>query len=51
MRALAQIVSRPWLQKLLPERTALLRAPLVKQVILEDWLLEQDVEKLRSSNR
>ncbi|MFT5527225.1 MAG: [acyl-carrier-protein] S-malonyltransferase [Pirellulaceae bacterium] len=43
MRALAQIVSRPWLKRLLPERTALLRAPLVKQVILEDWLLDQKV--------
>jgi hypothetical protein len=28
----------------LPERTALLRAPQVRHIILEDWLLDQKVE-------
>ena len=40
MRALSRIVRRPWLSSLLPSRAALLRAPLLEQVILEDWLLE-----------
>jgi [acyl-carrier-protein] S-malonyltransferase len=40
MRAVSGIVGRPWLKALLPARTALLRAPLLKHVILEDWLLE-----------
>ncbi len=39
MRALSGIVNRPWLSNLLPKRTALLRAPRVRHVILEDWLL------------
>ena len=43
MRALSGIVRRPWLSALLPDRTALLRAPQVEHVILEDWLLSQDV--------
>jgi len=42
MRALTAVVHHPWIKMLLPERTALLRAPQVKQLILEDWLLEQD---------
>lgn len=41
MRALSVVASRPWLKSLLPEQTALLRAPMVRQVTLEDWLLEQ----------
>ena len=32
-----------WLSRLLPSRAALLRAPHVKHVVLEDWLLEQEV--------
>lgn len=40
-RTLARLVRRPWLTRLLPSSTVLLRAPLVEQVILEDWLLEQ----------
>ena len=39
-RALSAAVDHPWIRRLLPERAALLRAPSVKQVILEDWLLE-----------
>jgi [acyl-carrier-protein] S-malonyltransferase len=40
MRAAAGLARRPWLSALLPSRAALLRAPLIKQIILEDWLLE-----------
>lgn len=38
LRAMA--VARPWLTAVLPSRTALLRAPLVEHIILEDWLIE-----------
>jgi [acyl-carrier-protein] S-malonyltransferase len=41
MRLLSAVAQRPWLQKVLPERTALLRAPALQHVILEDWLLEK----------
>ncbi len=40
MRAVSNLVNRRWLANLLPNRAALLRAPMVKQVVLEDWLLE-----------
>ncbi len=40
VRTLSNIVNRPWLKAMLPTRTALLRAPKIRQVILEDWLLE-----------
>jgi [acyl-carrier-protein] S-malonyltransferase len=40
MRAAAGLARRPWLSTILPSRAALLRAPVVKQVVLEDWLLE-----------
>ncbi|MCP4192906.1 MAG: ACP S-malonyltransferase [Planctomycetaceae bacterium] len=40
MRALSAVIGRPWLQNLLPRRAALLRAPLIVHVTLEDWLLE-----------
>ena len=43
MRALSTIIRRPWLQSLLPKRTNLLRAPMIQHVMLEDWLLEQQV--------
>jgi [acyl-carrier-protein] S-malonyltransferase len=39
-RAIRRLVKRPWLAALLPARAALLRAPLLRHVILEDWLLE-----------
>lgn len=39
-RALGQIVARSWLSARIPTSAALLRAPHIKQVILEDWLLE-----------
>ncbi len=41
LRAMARAVRRPWLTAVLPSRTALLRAPAVEHIILEDWLLEQ----------
>ena len=40
MRAAAGLARRPWLSAILPSRAALLRAPLIKHIILEDWLLE-----------
>ena len=40
MRAAAGLARRPWLSAILPSRAALFRAPVVKHVILEDWLLE-----------
>ena len=44
MRALIAVVHHPWIKPLLSgDRTALLRAPLIEQVILEDWLLENSV--------
>jgi [acyl-carrier-protein] S-malonyltransferase len=42
MRAAAGLARRPWLSALLPSRAALLRAPHLKHIILEDWLLEHD---------
>lgn len=39
LRALSAAVRRQWLRRLLPQRAALLRAPFVEQIILEDWLL------------
>ncbi|MFO0939390.1 MAG: hypothetical protein U0930_01350 [Pirellulales bacterium] len=41
MRALSAAAQRRWLQSILPQRTALLRATTVRQINLEDWLLEQ----------
>jgi [acyl-carrier-protein] S-malonyltransferase len=40
MRAAEGMARRPWLSAMLPSRAALLRAPLLKHIILEDWLLE-----------
>jgi [acyl-carrier-protein] S-malonyltransferase len=40
MRAAAGLARRPWLSAILPSRAALLRAPTIKHVILENWLLE-----------
>lgn len=44
LSAVATLVRRPWIAALLPDRAALLRVPLIKHVILEDWLLAQDVK-------
>lgn len=43
LRAVSGLARRPWLAAVLPSRTALLRAPTVQHIILEDWLLETDV--------
>jgi [acyl-carrier-protein] S-malonyltransferase len=40
VRAMSGIVQRPWLAALLPARAALLRAPFVEQIVLEDWLMK-----------
>ncbi|MHC2066449.1 hypothetical protein ACYFX5_03170 [Bremerella sp. T1] len=40
-RALSTLVYRPWLQALIGERAYLLRAPTIKQMNLEDWLLDE----------
>ena len=40
LRAMSAAVSRTWLTTVLPSRMALLRAPLVEHIILEDWLIE-----------
>jgi [acyl-carrier-protein] S-malonyltransferase len=45
LRAMARAVRRPWLTALLPSRTALLRAPTVRHIVLEDWLLEQPLKQ------
>jgi [acyl-carrier-protein] S-malonyltransferase len=43
LRAVSRVARRPWLAKILPTRSALLRAPYVKHIVLEDWLLEQQL--------
>jgi [acyl-carrier-protein] S-malonyltransferase len=43
LRAVSRAVRRPWLAKILPTKSSLLRAPFVRQLTLEDWLLEQVV--------
>jgi [acyl-carrier-protein] S-malonyltransferase len=40
LRAMSAAAARPWLTAILPSRMALLRAPLVEHIILEDWLIE-----------
>ena len=40
MRAVSGLARRPWLTALLPEKAMLLRAPQVKHIVLENWLLE-----------
>jgi len=40
LRAVSAAAARPWLNAVLPGRVALLRAPLVEHVILENWLLD-----------
>lgn len=42
-QAVSLIARRAWLAPMLSTRASLLRAPYVKQIVLEDWLLEQDV--------
>ena len=45
MRVLSHVVRRPWLARRLPSEARLLRAPQIRHVILEDWLLEQGQER------
>lgn len=45
MWALSAAAHRRWLQSMLPQRTALLRATMVLQVNLEDWLLDHPDNK------
>ncbi|MEM9353035.1 MAG: ACP S-malonyltransferase [Planctomycetota bacterium] len=45
MRAVSGIAHRPWLAAITPTRAALLRAPAVRQIILEDWLIEAARDK------
>jgi [acyl-carrier-protein] S-malonyltransferase len=41
-RAVSRITRRrPWLSRMISSDAALLRAPFVEQIVLEDWLLEQ----------
>lgn len=51
LRAMARAVRRPWLTALLPSRTALLRAPTLDHIILEDWLLDQPIPRPRAAAR
>lgn len=44
LRAMAGMVRRPWLTRLLSSRAQLLRAPFVEHITLEDWLLATPVE-------
>jgi len=39
LRALSAAVRRLWLRRILPQRAALLRAPYIEHIVLEDWLL------------
>lgn len=41
LRTVHSVITRPWLKSVLPAKAMLLRAPLIKHVIAEDWLLEQ----------
>ena len=41
MQALSSIIRRPWLSTLLPKRANLLRAPQIRHIMLEDWLIKQ----------
>ncbi len=43
LRAVGRIAARSWLRNILPSNAALLRAPKIRHIVLEDWLLEQDV--------
>jgi [acyl-carrier-protein] S-malonyltransferase len=42
-RVIPRISRNHWLTRKLPTNAVLLRAPFVDQLILEDWLLAQDV--------
>lgn len=42
-KTLTRMARRKWLRAMLPKRAALLNAPNLKHIILEDWLLEQEI--------
>lgn len=42
MRTLSTIVRQGWLSAILPKRANLLRAPHIRHIVLEDWLLSRD---------
>jgi hypothetical protein len=42
MRAVSNMIGRPWIAKIMSARAAILRAPYLVHVILEDWLLSQE---------
>ena len=44
MQTLSWIIHHAWLSAILPKRGSLLRAPSIRQVTLEDWLLQQDIQ-------
>ena len=50
MKAMSKLAARPWLASLLPKRAALLRAPQLKHIVLEDWLIE-NAPRPRESQR
>ncbi len=39
IRAVQKMAQRPWLASLLPKQTNLLRAPKIRHIVLENWLL------------
>jgi [acyl-carrier-protein] S-malonyltransferase len=43
-RSVSLLARRAWLTPILSSRAVLLRAPYVAQIILEDWLMEQEVK-------
>lgn len=49
LRAMRPIIRRPWLTRLMSQSTALLRAPFVSHIILEDWLLRFAPEPTQTS--
>lgn len=51
MKALSAVMNRRWLRAFLPERVALLHAPLVQHVNLEDWLLAQHFGEANARSR
>ena len=40
MKAISGMIHRRWISRMLPKRATLLRAPAIRHIVLEDWLLE-----------
>lgn len=49
LRAMLPLFRRPWLTRLMSQTTALLRAPFVEHIILEDWLLRHAPKSSKAS--